>query len=54
MCYEVTATPIPCPPVLCGGEEVENLGVKLRLGRREGCREGILRFGFISLYPTLI
>jgi len=37
-----------------GGEEVENWGVKLRLGRREGWGEGVLRFGFISHYSTLI
>jgi len=33
---ELTTSPIPCPPALLGGEEVENMGVKLSLGRREG------------------
>ena len=36
MCDELTTTPLPCPPPPLGGEEVENSGVKLRLGRREG------------------
>lgn len=29
----------------------QNLGVKLSAGRREGWREGVLRFGFPSRYP---
>jgi len=35
---ELTATPNPHsrPPVLLRGEEAENSGVKLSLGRREG------------------
>jgi len=36
------------------GEEGENMGGKLSLGRREGWEEGVLRSGFISHYPTLI
>ncbi|KAM9590886.1 uncharacterized protein ACIBXB_005926 [Morphnus guianensis] len=54
-CDELTPTPIPCPPALqVGGGLVENPGVKLCPGRREGWREGVLRFGFISHYPTLV
>ena len=33
-------------PCAAQGEEVENLGVKSSLGRREGWREGVLRFSF--------
>ena len=53
MCDELTINPIPHPPAPLGGL-VENPGVKLCLGRREGWREGVLRFGFISHYPTLV
>ena len=42
-CDELTTTPIPCPPVPLAGEEVENLGVKLSLGRREGWGEGVFK-----------
>jgi len=35
-CDELTAAPIPCPPVLLGGENVEKSGVKLSSGRRKG------------------
>ena len=52
-CDELTVNPIPCPPAPLGGLE-ENLGVKLCPGRREGWSEGVLRFGFISHYPTLV
>ena len=54
MCDELTATPTPYPPVPLRGEEVEKLGVKLSLGRRERWGEGVIRFRFISHYPTLI
>ena len=50
-CDELTVNPIPHPPVPLGGL-VENPGVKLCPGRREGWREGVLRFAFISHYPT--
>jgi len=35
-------------------DEVENSGVKLSPGRREGGEEGVLNLGFVSHYPTLI
>ena len=55
MCDELTTTPIPHPPVLLAGQEVEESGAKLSPGRREGWGEGVLlRLGFISHYPTLI
>ena len=41
MCDELTTTPIPHPPVLLWGEEVEKSGVKLSPGRREGWGEGV-------------
>jgi len=53
-CDELTATPIPHPPVLSGGRRQKKSGVKLRPGRREGWGKVFLRFGFISHYPTLI
>ena len=53
-CYRLTTTPIPHPPVPFQGEEVEKSGVKLSPGRREEWGEGVLRFGFISYYPTRI
>ena len=41
-CDELTATPVPRPPAPLGeGEEVENSGVKLSPGRREGWGEGV-------------
>lgn len=49
-CDEPTPTPIPCPPALLGGEEVERTGNGVEPGRREGWREGVLRFGFTSHY----
>jgi len=56
MCDVLTATPIACPLCNSGwrGEEVEKLGVKLSLGRSEEWGESVLRFSFISHYPTLI
>ena len=62
MCDELTVTPIPHPPVpLRGrretnGSEVEprETGVKLSPGRSEGRGKGVLRFSFLSHYPTLI
>ena len=54
-CDELTATPIPRPPVLLGREEVEESGAKLSPGRREGWGEGVfLRYDSISHHPTLI
>jgi len=50
---ELTSTPISRPPCPSGGGGRE-MGVKLNLGIREGWREGVLRCGFISPYPTLI
>ena len=52
-CDELTVNLIPRPLVLLGGL-VENPGVKLCPGRREGWGKGVLRFGFISHYPTLV
>jgi len=48
MCDELAA--IPHSPCSCAaqGEEVENSGVKLSPGRREGWGKGVLRFSFIS------
>ena len=37
-----------------GGEEVENLGVKLSPGKRQGWGKGVIKIGFISHYPALI
>ena len=48
---ELTATPIPCPTVPLREEEVENLGVKLSPGRKEGWGEGALRFSFYFSLP---
>ena len=56
-CDELIVTPHSLSPCTVGGggeEYVENPGVKLCPGRREGWREGILRFGFISHYLTLV
>ena len=53
-CDELTATSIPHPPCAAQGEEVEKSGMKLSWGRREGWGEGVLRFAFISHYPSLI
>jgi len=53
--FELTITPIPCPPVpLWGRGGGRETGMKLSLGRRERWGEGVLRSGFISHYPTLI
>ena len=54
-CYELTTTPFSlslCPA--CGEEEVEELGVKLSLGRREGWGEGVFSFFLISYCPILL
>ena len=45
-CDELTATPIPRPPAPLGEKEVENSGVKLSLGRREGWGEGVFKIWF--------
>jgi len=54
-CDELTATHIPRPPVPLG-ENVENLGVKLRPARKEDCGEGVFKtwFYFSSSYSDLI
>jgi len=46
----------PQSPSTCGDQvkEVEELGVKLSLGRREGWGEGGFSCGFISHYSTLL
>jgi len=54
VCDELTTTSICHPPVPLGRDEVEGLGVKKSPGRRERWGKVLLRFGFISLYPTLI
>jgi len=55
-CDELITTPIPRPPAPLGGEEVENSGVKLSLGRRERWGEGVFKifFYFSLLYSDLI
>jgi len=50
-CDELTTTPIP---LRCSGGGGRETGVKLSPGRRDGLGEGVLRFSFISHYPTLI
>lgn len=44
-----SSTNWPQPPfpvcLCCCGEELENLGVQLSLGRMDGCGEGVLRSG---------
>jgi len=52
-CDELTAALIP-HPLHCSGEGDRKMGLKLRPGRRKGWGEGVLRFSFISHYPTLI
>lgn len=47
---ELTATPVPHPPVLLGDRRQKS-GVKLSPGRREGWEEGVLR---IAHYSVLI
>ncbi|GAB0192682.1 hypothetical protein GRJ2_001733500 [Grus japonensis] len=52
-CYGLTTTLIPHP--LCSsGEDIEESGVKLSLGRREEWGKGASSFVFISYYPTLL
>lgn len=51
--YELTTVPILPPPATLGGEEVEELAVKLRLGRREKWEEDVFDFFLISHYPTV-
>jgi len=53
-CDELTTTPILYPPALLGEGEGRETELKLSPGRREGWREGVLRYCFISLYCTLI
>ena len=52
-CDELTTTPIPRPPVLLSGAEVE-AGSEVEPGKMGGVGGGVLRFGFISCYLTLI
>ena len=52
-CDELAATPIPCPLALLVEEEVEKIGSEVEPGKKGGVREGVLRFCFISHYPTL-
>ena len=55
MCDELTATPVPRPPVALRGKEVEDSGAKLSPGRREGWGEGVfLRYGSTSHHPAQI
>jgi len=55
-CDELTTTPIPCSPALLLRGEVENLGVKLGSGRREGWGESVFNiwFYFSLSYSYLI
>jgi len=53
-CDELMATLIPCLPVPLRGRRSRKSGVKLSPGRGEGWGESVLRFGFLSYYPTLI
>jgi len=54
-CDELTTTPIPCPPVLLSGKEVENSGVKLSPGRRGGVKVFFKIWFYFSLsYSNLI
>jgi len=53
-CDELTAAPIPRPPVPLGGRRERN-GREAEPGKKgEGWGGGVLRSGFISCYPTLI
>jgi len=52
-CDELTTTSIPCPLHRSGGGG-RKTGMRLSPGSREGLGEGVLRFSFISYYPTLI
>jgi len=49
-CDELTATPIPCSPALLGGRSERNRS-EVEPRKKGGV---VLRFGFISHYPTLI
>ena len=51
-CDELTTTPIPRPPVLLRGGEVE-AGSEVEPGKKGGVGGGVLRFGFISHSFTL-
>ena len=44
----------PIPLRRSGGEEGERTGSGVVPGKKGGVGEGVLRFGFISHYPTLI
>jgi len=53
-CDELTAVPIPCPPCVTQREEVEKMGVKLSLGRREGWGKDVLRFVVFFFLVTIL
>lgn len=54
-CYRLAAIPIPHPPcATLGRNEVEELGVKMTLGIRNGWGDGALTFAFISYYSTFL
>ena len=50
-CDELTVTPIPRPPVLLRGVEVE-AGSEVEPGKMGGVGGGVLRFDFISHSST--
>lgn len=53
-CYELIPIPIPHPTCTALGEEIEELGVKLILGRKEGWGEGDFSSVFTSHYSTVL
>lgn len=53
-CHGLTTAPIPHPLVLNGEDEIEELGMKLSLGRREEWREGGFIFAYLSLSYTVV
>lgn len=46
--------PLLCLPAQLGEEEIEKIESEIELGRREQCREDVLRFRFTSRYSTPI
>lgn len=48
-CRGLTTTPIPHPLVLNGEDEIEELGRKLTLGRREEWREALPIYHYSTL-----
>lgn len=51
-CYGLTTTLTPHPTVPFRGEEIDESGVKLNMGR-SGVGRGDLNSAFVSLHPTL-